>query len=129
MNTIDKNSENEISVENEISAYDLHKLLTTYFGSVFIKLSDAKFTLPSNAEVRKNSVFLIRRDWDCDDYAFAAMVPMRNYAFGMMYITTEKGSKHVANLFVNQNREVVFWDAQKNEIYTGKFHKPELIIF
>ena len=114
---------------NEISAYELHKILTAYFGNVFIKLSDAKYALPSNSNVTAMSRFHSRQDWDCDDYAIAAMVPMRNYAFGVMYITTARGERHVANVFVNQNREIMFWEAQKNEMYHGKFHKPELIVF
>ncbi|MHB8810430.1 MAG: hypothetical protein ACYC9M_10510 [Desulfobulbaceae bacterium] len=114
---------------NEISAYELHKILTGYFGNVFIKLSDAKYALPDNAKVEALSQFHDRQDWDCDDYAIAAMVPMRNYAFGVMYITTARGERHVANVFVNQNREIMFWEAQKNELYQGKFHKPELIVF
>lgn len=114
---------------SEISALELHKILTGYFGNVFIKLSDAKYTLPDNAKVVALSQFQNRQDWDCDDYAIAAMVPMRNYAFGVMYITTDHGERHVANVFVNQNREIMFWEAQKNEYYHGKFHKPELIVF
>jgi hypothetical protein len=117
------------NVGSEISAHELHKILTAYFGNVFIKLSDAKYALPANSKVAAMSRFQSRQDWDCDDYAIAAMVPMRNYAFGMMYITTAKGDRHVANVFVNQNREVMFWEAQKNELYNGKFHKPELIVF
>jgi hypothetical protein len=114
---------------NEISALELHKILTAYFGNVFIKLSDAKYALPANSKVSAMSRFTARQDWDCDDYAIAAMVPMRNYAFGVMYITTAKGERHVANVFVNQNREIMFWEPQKNEFYHGKFHKPELIVF
>ena len=114
---------------NEISALELHKILTAYFGNVFIKLSDAKYALPSNSNVTAMSSFNVRQGWDCDDYAIAAMVPMRNYAFGVMYITTAKGDRHVANVFVNQNREIMFWEPQKNEFYRGKFHKPELIVF
>jgi len=114
---------------NEISAHDLHKILTGYFGNVLIKLSDAKYTLANNAKVAALGQFQVRRGWDCDDYAIAAMVPMRNYAFGMMYITTEGGDRHVANVFINQNREIMFWEPQKNEYYHGKFHKPELIVF
>jgi len=117
------------TTDKSISAYELHKLLTTHFGNVFIKLSDSKYALPSNKYVESMSNFNYREDWDCDDYAIAALVPMRNYAFGAMYITTARGERHVANLFVNQNLELVFWDAQKNEVYRGKFHKPELIIF
>jgi hypothetical protein len=113
----------------EISAHELHKILTGYFGNVFIKLSDAKYALPDNERVAALSQFHSRQDWDCDDYAIAAMVPMRNYAFGVMYITTAQGERHVANVFINQKREVVFWEAQKNELYRGKFHKPELIVF
>ncbi|MHB1349440.1 MAG: hypothetical protein C4563_00550 [Desulfobulbus sp.] len=123
-----------VSTENrgrgtEISAHELHKILTGYFGNVFIKLSDAKYALADNDKVAAMSRFHVRPDWDCDDYAIAAMVPMRNYAFGVMYITTARGERHVANVFVNENREVVFWEAQKNEFYRGKFHKPELIVF
>lgn len=114
---------------NEITAHELHKILTGYFGNVFIKLSDAKYTLPDNARVAELSRFQDRRDWDCDDYAIAAMVPMRNYAFGVMYITTARGERHVANVFVNEKREIMFWEPQKNEYYQGKFHKPELIVF
>lgn len=114
---------------NEISAQELHKILTAYFGNVVIKLSDAKYALADNTKVAALSRFNVRQDWDCDDYAIAAMVPMRNYAFGMMYITTAKGERHVANVFINQNREIMFWEAQKNEFYHGKFHKPELIVF
>lgn len=118
-----------MDTQSEITAQELHKILTGYFGNVFIKLSDANYKLPNKAKVAALSHFQVKQDWDCDDYAFAAMVPMRNYAFGMMYITTSEGNRHVANVFINQNREVVFWEPQKNEVYNGKFHKPELIVF
>lgn len=115
--------------QEEITALELHRLLTDHFGRVFIKLSDTRYILPDNGKVATLSRVRHNADWDCDDYAIAAMVPLRNYAFGVMYITTSNGYRHVVNVFVNRYREIVYWEAQTCQYYRGQFHKPELILF
>lgn len=124
--------------ENIISAYELHKILTDHFGFVGIKLSDAHYTLTDNERLTqlKSSDYsqqvngAKRNDWGSDDYAIAAMVPMRNYAFGTMYAASAAGhNKLVVNVLVNNRREVVYWDAQAGEYYQGEFGNPEFILF
>lgn len=124
--------------EDIISAYELHKILTDHFGFVGIKLTDANYTLPDNERLAqlKTSDYsqkangAKRNDWGSDDYAIAAMVPMRNYAFGTMYTASAAGSnKLVVNVLVNNRREVVYWDAQAGEYYQGEFGSPEFILF
>lgn len=122
-------SNGTIDHQEKITSLELFRLLTEHFGKVFIKLSDTHYTLPDNGKVAQLSKIQHNKDWDCDDYAIAAMVPLRNYAFGTMYVTTAAGSKHVMNVFVNRNREIVYWEAQTNQYYAGQFHKPELILF
>lgn len=122
-------SNGTIDHHEEITALELYRLLTDHFGKVFIKLSDTMYTLPDNGKVARLSQIQHNRDWDCDDYAIAAMVPLRNYAFGAMYVTTAGGNKHVLNVFVNHNKEIVYWEAQTNQYYAGQFRKPELILF
>lgn len=118
-----------IDHQEEITSLDLHRLLTDHFGKVHIKLSDTKYILPDNGKVASLSRVSHNEGWDCDDYAIAAMVPLRNYAFGVMFITTSNGYRHVVNVFVNRFREIVYWEAQTSQYYHGQFHKPELILF
>ena len=91
--------------------------MTGYFGNVFIKLSDAKYALPDNTKVAALSRFHVRQDWDCDDYAIAAMVPMRNYAFGVMYITTP-GERHVSQRVYQPEQGDHVLGGAKNELYS-----------
>lgn len=122
-----------------VSAYELHQILTSHFGYIRIKLSDSTYILPANQQVRQLSAHArynmygasdeIRAGWDCDDYAIAAMAPLRNYAFGAMYITTTEGYRHVINVFVNDRKKVVYWEPQTCSYYQGQFYAPELIIF
>jgi len=122
-------SNGTIDHHEEITALELFRLLTDHFGEVHIKLSDSSYSLPDNGKVAQLSHIRHNKDWDCDDYAIAAMVPLRNYAFGAMYVTTSSGYKHVLNVFVNRKKEVVYWEAETNQYYAGQFHKPELILF
>ena len=62
--------------------------------------------------VRKLTALLTRWDGTTNDYAIAAMVPLRNYAFGAMFVTLSDGKKRVVNVFVNDKEEVVFWDSK-----------------
>lgn len=127
------------SITCEISAYELHKILTAHFGYVRIKMSDSQYILPDNNQVIQLSApsryelygaaKSIREKWDCDDYAIAAMAPMRNYAFGVMYITTTNNARHVINVFVNNKKEIIYWEPQTCRYYNGQFYKPELILF
>lgn len=128
----------QANMQESISAHDLHKILTSRFGYVRIKLSDAKYTLPEDAEVVQllhPSYDLTNTDdtrrqahWDSDDFAIAAMVPLRNYAFGAMFVTASNGDRHVINLFVNNRKEIVLWDSQHSQYYQGQINKPELIL-
>lgn len=126
-----------IEKQDIISAYELHKILTDHFGMVNIKLSDAQYTLPDNGKLSQLSSLehssnlnrTGKTDWGSDDYAVAAMVPMRNYAFGTMYVASAGGNKQVMNVLVNNHREVVYWDAQAGGSYQGRFDSPEFILF
>ena len=116
-------------VARNISAHELHRLLTDHFGTIFIKLSDAKYALPDNEQVAKLSRVQGKEEWDPSDYAIAAMVPLRNYAFGAMYTSADNGRREVLNIFVNSKREIVYWQAQNGASYRGIINKPELIVF
>ena len=131
----------DIDKQGEISAQDLRKLLIDHFGMTRIVLTDETYVLPDNGKVSDiqtdqfaycNAQASDRSrpmGWDCDDYAAAAVVPMRNYAFGTMYVTTTSGTKHAMNLFVNHRREVKYWEPQTCQYSYAKFHKPGLIVF
>lgn len=127
-----------INQSEKISADELYRIICNHFGRVNVKMIDNEYTLPDNgkvAELAGNATRLPwddlteKDDWDCDDYAIAAMVPLRNYAFGAMYVKTASGSRHAMNVFVNRNREVFYWEPQTRDYYRGRFHKPDLIIF
>lgn len=128
-----------IQKEQVISSEELHKILTEHFGPVRIKLSDSQYSLPDNGKVAQLEDFIHcspyasqadkPANWDCDDYAIAAMVPLRNYAFGAMYVTTTEGKHHVMNVFVNYKKEVVYWEPQTCQYSDEQFYAPELIIF
>lgn len=123
----------------KISAEELNKILNNHFGTVNVRFTDFEYSLPDNGKVAELSNSgscnsgpdnLARTsDWDCDDFAIAAMVPLRNYAFGTMYVKTASGGRHAMNVFVNRNREVIYWEPQSCDYYHGKFHKPDLIFF
>ncbi len=118
-----------VAHQDEITALELYRLLTEYFGDVVIKLSDSKYMLADNRQVAQLCKIRHNPDWDCDDYAIAALVPLRNYAFGAMFVITADGYRHALNIFVNRNREIFFWEPQTNQYYAGQFRKPELILF
>ncbi len=131
----------DIDKQGKISAQDLRRVLTDHFGLTTIVLTDEKYVLPDNGRVSdiqgkqfaycnpEASVVFSPMGWDCDDYAAAAVVPMRNYAFGTMFVTTSRGTGHALNVFVNHRKEVVYWEPQTCDYYYGRFHKPALIIF
>ena len=124
---------------DKISAQELHEILTAHFGRVVISLTDSEYTLPDNGKVVQLSDSPYcdplsghaarPAGWDCDDFAIAAMVPLRRYAFGTMFVTTANGSRHVLNVFVNHEREVKYWEPQNCQYYSGQFYRPELIFF
>ncbi|GAB4346987.1 MAG: hypothetical protein Kow0089_24520 [Desulfobulbaceae bacterium] len=122
----------------KITGDELVAILTRHFGPVEIKAVDREYKLPDNGKVAELSGRLstmmtgldaAKKQWDCDDYAIAAMVPLRNYAFGTMYVKTESGRRHALNVFINRNKEIVYWEPQTNDYYKGRFYKPDLIIF
>lgn len=123
--------------KNMISAYELHKILTDHFGYVSIKLSDVHYALLDNSKIAQlersghcGSMNAKEIDgWGCDDYAIAAMVPMRNYAFGTVFGSGAGGAKQVVNVLVNVNKEVVYWEPQACRYYHGQFDKPDFILF
>ncbi len=129
----------DINREDHISARELKQILIAHFGDVKIMFSDPQYVLPDNGKVVQLSnlvhcgtnqgTTLKTTDWDCDDYAIAALVPLRNYAFGAMFVTTSNGIRHALNVFVNHKREVVYWEPQTCQYYRGQFYKPELILF
>ena len=119
----------EVRDSRTISAHELHRLLSDRFGRVFIKLSDAAYTLPDKQQVAQLSRMGEKEGWDSADYAIAAMVPLRNYAFGAMYTNGGQGSRRVINVFVTRSREIVFWEARNCTSYHGRLEKPELIVF
>ena len=129
----------DIDRERIISAEELRQILYNHFGRVQIRFGDSLYILPENGKVAQLGGAghcepgfdnVIRPDgWDCDDYAIAALVPLRNYAFGAMFVTTASGQRHALNVFVNYNREVVYWEPQTCRYYQGRFYKPELILF
>ena len=121
-----------------ISAYELHKILTDHFGFISIKLSDAQYALPDTGTLDqlKNSACCgeaeasgTRTSWGEDDYAIAAMVPMRNYAFGTVYVDSPAGNKRVMNVFVNSSKQIVYWEAKTCKYYEGNLDKAEFILF
>lgn len=120
-----------------ISAYELHRILTDHFGYVTIKLSDVSYKLPDDSKLEqlKNLDFgkpgegIGHKEWGGDDYAIAAMVPMRNYAFGAMLISDHQGGKQVMNVLVNRRREVVYWEPRARQYSHARVDKPELILF
>lgn len=123
---------------NIISAYELHKILTDHFGFVSIKLSDAQYALPDTGmfEQLKNSKSTrpqngdgTIQDWGDDDYAFAAMVPMRNYAFGTIFFETPQDGKRIMNVFVDSNKKIVYWDAKACKYCEARLDKAEFILF
>jgi len=128
-----------IDKQEMISAEELKQVLVNHFGKVNIQFSASQYILPDNGKVVQAEDFaycnpdtgdLARpRNWDCDDYAAAAMVPMRTYAFGTMYVTTVGGGRHALNVFVNRKREVKYWEPQECDYYYGRFYKPKLIVF
>ena len=131
----------DIDKQGEITAQDLRKILIDHFGMTRIVLTDETYVLPDNGKVSDiqsdqfaycNAQASDRSrpmGWDCDDYAAAAVVPMRNYAFGTMFVTTTRGTKHAMNLFVNHRHEVKYWEPQTCQYSYAKFHKPGLIVF
>ena len=122
-----------------VPAQELRQILTDHFGYVNIKLTDTKYALPDNGKLAQLDDFvhcplhggdsMKPAGWDCDDYSIAAMVPMRNYAFGTMYVKTEEGARHALNVFINRKKEVKYWEPQTCGYYHGRFQRPELIIF
>lgn len=121
-----------------ISAYELHKILTSHFGYVSIKLTDASYSLPDNSilarlerisEIKKIGEGMEVDGWSKDDYAIAAMVPMRNYAFGAMIIPGNGNQRQVMNVLVNSKKEVIYWEPQSCQYYQGQVDKPEFILF
>lgn len=129
---------NTINTQPEISAYDLHKILTSRFGHVRIKLSDTVYTLPDNDKVVQllqpayDPSYVCNQvgefNWGRTDFAIASMVLLRNYAFGTMFVTASDGDQYVINVFVNNRKEIVLWDPQKSEHYQGQVDVPELIL-
>ncbi len=129
----------DIDKQEKISARELQEILFSHFGRVSISLTDTEYVLPDNGKVAQlsQSVFLDpiggnsgrHAGWDCDDYAIAALLPLRGYAFGIMFVTTANGDRHALNVFVNYKREIIYWEPQTRQYYQGQFHKPELIIF
>ncbi len=126
-----------ISKQEIISAYELHKILTDHFGFVNIKLSDANYTLP---DVRKLDNLaesnycnpqskISKNDWGNDDYAMAALVPMRNYAFGAVYVASADGDQQLMNIYINHSKEVVYMEPKTCENFSGQIDKPEFIFF
>ena len=89
-----------IDKQGKITAQELRRVLIDYFGLTTIVLTDEKYVLPDNGRVSdiqgkqfayrnpEASVIFSPMEWDCDDYAAAAVVPMRNCAFGTMFVTT-----------------------------------------
>ena len=128
-----------IEKSDRISAEELNRILNNHFGNVIAKFTDYEYSLPDNGKVAElsNSANCNAypdnparmNGWDCDDYAIAAMIPLRNYAFGAMYVKTASGVRHAMNVFVNRNKEVVYWEPQSCDYYHGEFHKPDLIFF
>ncbi|GAB4346401.1 MAG: hypothetical protein Kow0089_23750 [Desulfobulbaceae bacterium] len=125
------------SVNDEIiSAYELHKILTDQFGYISIKLSDANYSLPDTDTILqlKNSAFCDpsgrkgMEGWGSDDFAIAEMVPMRNSAFGTMYVPSPDGKK-VMNILVNRDREIIYWEPVSCQYLQAAIDKPELILF
>lgn len=124
---------------SQVTAQELYQIITRHFGRVNVKFIDSTYLLLDNGKVVELSEDAIQSPdsneltrgarWDCDDYAIAAMVPLRNFAFGAMYIKTEGGTRHAINVFVNVKREVVYWEPQTKDYYRGRFHKPDLIVF
>lgn len=129
----------DINREKIISATELQQILYDHFGRVQIRFSDTEYTLPDNGKVAQlggtghcepgHDNVIRPKDWDCDDYAIAALVPLRNYAFGAMFVTTENGRRHALNVFVNYKKEVVYWEPQTCQYFHGRFYKPDLILF
>lgn len=129
----------EIEKQEKISAHELQEILVSHFGRVIISVTDDEYVLPDNGKVAQlsRSVFLDpvggnsgrHSGWDCDDYAIAALLPLRSYAFGVMFVTTASGVRHALNVFVNYKKEVIYWEPQTRQYYQGQFHRPELIIF
>jgi hypothetical protein len=124
-----------------ISATELRKILISHFGLTRIILTDEIYTLPNNGKVSDvaNSQFVYCNEhlgdlarpkgWDCDDFAVAAMVPMRNYAFGTMFAHIKGGKSHALNVFVNQEHEVVLWEPQTCQYSRDQFDRPSIMIF
>jgi hypothetical protein len=132
----------DINKQQKISAQDLRKILINHFGITRVVLTDETYVLPDNGKVSdiQSDQFaycngyahaLLRPiGWDCDDYAAAAVVPMRNYAFGTMFVTTTRGTKHALNVFVNRKHEVLYWEPQRCQYYYDQFYAPpDMIIF
>lgn len=132
-------SSGAINIEQVVSAEELRRILYGHFGRVQIRFSDSQYMLPDNGKVAQlggtghcepgHDNVIRPDDWDCDDYAIAALVPLQNYAFGAMFVTTESGRRHALNVFVNYQREVVYWEPQTCEYFRDRFYKPELILF
>jgi len=122
-----------------ISAQELHRVLFNQFGNVNFQLSDSRYILPDQQKLAQleNSDFAPQhgdvmsgtRQWDCNDYATAAMVPMRNYAFGTMYVTSADGSRHVRNVYINQNHKVEFWEPPQCQPDNSVMSETKLIVF
>lgn len=137
MDMIRAKANGNIEKTARISAQELGRILNTHFGTVDVKFTDNEYILPDNGKVAElsNSANCgsgpdnLADGWDCDDYAIAAMVPLRNYAFGTMYVKTASNGRHAMNVFVNRNMEVVYWEPQTCDYYHGTFYKPDLIFF
>ena len=126
----------DIDKQGIISAQDLRKIFIDHFGITTVVLTDETYILPDNGKVSdiQSSQFVYCNaqasdlfrpmGWDCDDYAAAAVVPMRNYAFGTMFVRTTRGTKHALNVFVNRKHEVWYWEPQTCQYYYGRFYAP-----
>ncbi|MEN8199379.1 MAG: hypothetical protein ABFR63_04830 [Thermodesulfobacteriota bacterium] len=129
-----------LHTQKRISAKALRSILVDHFGVTMIILTDETYVLPDNGKVSdiqsqqftycnaQNSAMYRPKGWDCDDYAAAAVVPMRNYAFGTMFVKTTKGTKHALNVFVNHKHEVMYWEPQTCQYYHEQFYTPPAIL-
>jgi len=134
----------EIGQQRTISGKDLQKILMFNFGLRKVFLTDQIYILPDNDKVSElqqkqfphctrsistSKAIHSHSGWDHDDYAAAAVVPMRNYAFGTMYIENTNGTMHAINVFVNSKHEVWYWEAQTCQYSSERLHSPKMVIF
>ena len=126
----------DIDKQETVTAHELRKILIDHFGTTSIVFTGDEYILPDNGKVSdiqsdkfgfcnaQASKVLRPKDWDCEDFATAAKVPMNKYAFGTMYVTTTSGRKHVLNVFVNRKHEVWYWEPQTCRYYYDRFYAP-----